>query len=228
MKMSSESRSRLLIAALVAAVAWWCLPVQNAVAQTSPSPGAPPAEMHSPLPDHPDAASGLPAKADLPKKPDDGDAAEAKIRRALRGESVDDGGNEMLGDVLDVLRRRGSVLEGSSLDPDADVLRRVLPDRESTGDSSGHETRTGDRDRVSSVRPNSNSSDADLQAAEALLRAARLLEQTETRSRSVQSVQSEGQLHLARRMRLAAVELLIRWRSQQTGPRPDQSDTRPR
>ena len=49
-----------------------------------------------------------------------------RIRAALDGKSTNSGGDEALGDVLRILKKRGSVLEGSSLDSD---------DQRSRGDS---------------------------------------------------------------------------------------------
>lgn len=150
----------------------------------------------------------LPADVELPPHQAASDAAEEKIRQALRGEPVDDGGNEMLGDVLDVLKHRGSVLEGSSLDPD---IGDPLPGINRPDARSSSRVSESPIDPSQAARP-PESADAVLRAAEGLLRAARLLEQTEPTTRSVHS---GGHRQLTLQMRLAAAELLIRWRDTQ-------------
>lgn len=89
--------------------------------------------------------------ADEPSKPVPSDPIEQSIRRALDGDSGTASPDEpLLGDVLDLIKQRGSILDGTSLDVDA-------------------------------IASSDSASDENIEsrcsAAEALLRAARLLDQ---------------------------------------------------
>lgn len=106
------------------------------------------------------------------------DLAAKKIREALdSGEPAQAPG--LLGDVLDVIRQQGSILDGSSLDPDSEQALIEQPGA----------------DRVSNP-----SASATVRTAESLLKSARLLE-------SLVGNQPEA-TRLVRQMRVQAATLL--------------------
>lgn len=104
------------------------------------------------------------------------------------GDGAPNSGDMVLDDVLEIIRRRGSVLDGSSLDPandDAPLIINLPP-----------EPRSGDVPASSAV----------YDAAEQLLRSARLLEKL---SRTGDSSIDEDRAKLVRSMRSQAGRLLI-------------------
>jgi hypothetical protein len=110
------------------------------------------------------------------------DPAESIIRRAFseRG-PIQPTGDGVLDDVLEVIRDRGSILDGSSFDPRADPDRAPRRRHDLVGTSTGRHV-----DRV--------------RLAELLLKSARLLEQVEP--------VDETRRELVNRMRLETVRLL--------------------
>lgn len=117
-------------------------------------------------------------------------AAAERIQRALQGGASEPVPGGVLGDVIDIIRTQGSILDGSSLDP-----RMVAAKRES------------DSDDDISRRETTHSS---VQAAEALLRSARLLESLHSRSTSPRDANSTRLpvSELVRQMRIHATRLL--------------------
>ena len=101
----------------------------------------------SPLPESP-----------LPKSSSPIDPAVDRIREALQSGQVDHAPG-LLGDVLDVIREKGSILDGSVLDP----RMELGPDDEPTAQA------------ASKARPTQNVSET-VRTAELLLRSARRLE----------------------------------------------------
>jgi hypothetical protein len=150
-----------------------------------------------------------PPDAPAPELADDA-KTRAQIVEALRnakaardaGQTIEPGntGNMVLDDVLEIIRRRGSVLDGSSLDPANDdaPLIITLPLEPSDGREplGGRESLSGDVPAASAV----------YDAAEQLLRSARLLEKL---SRAGDLPIDEDRAMLIRSMRGQAGRLLI-------------------
>jgi hypothetical protein len=109
---------------------------------------------------------------------------EEKIRQALDGKATDETGDGVLDDVLGVIKSRGSILDGSSLDPDA-----PLSDPPASGQQSAaakHPSDSTDREKS--------------RAAELLLKTARKLEEIRPGNRS--------RREMVKKMRSEAVKLL--------------------
>ena len=115
------------------------------------------------------------------------EATKRKIQAALDGETPIGSDDPLLDDVLRVLRQRGSVLRGSSLDSDPVA-------NPSLDDDPMDETSAGD------VRSQRDPLEVRARAAESLLRAARLLSAVEP--------QDDIRRELVANMRREAVELL--------------------
>lgn len=103
------------------------------------------------------SAIRMPAESRPPSPRDDPRAREA-IRDALDGKETGVGNDEMLGDVIQIIRQRGSILEGSLLDDDI------------TADSETETTTDADADRDPIKIRNDRA-----KVAEQLLRSSRLL-----------------------------------------------------
>lgn len=127
--------------------------------------------------------------------------AEQKIRDALRGKSLEPTGDGMLDDVIEIVRRRGSVLDGSVLDGDMlDTSEQSLPNRDSAEPrSSGQNFLHGGGTTARAIRSRRDIENR-AAAAEQLLRAARLLMQTGDADAS--------RRELVAQMRAEAVKLL--------------------
>jgi hypothetical protein len=139
-----------------------------------------PPVLTAPLEDGPD-----------PVTPQPDPIAAEKIQNALRGETPSELPPTVLGDVIGIIRQQGSVLDGSSLDPrlaDDDLLL------------SGTCTDSED----SQTQPANNH----VQTAEALLRAARMLESV-SKNANNRSGQTLPVSELARQMRIQATLLLV-------------------
>ncbi|TWU10716.1 hypothetical protein [Allorhodopirellula heiligendammensis] len=113
-------------------------------------PAEPPASQQ--VPAETPQSSGVPELIEPTADP----AAAAKIEEALQGKESKSTPGGVLGDVIDIIREQGSVLDGSSLDP-----RLVAPEPRILSHTQFNSDETG----ATSVR-----------TAEALLRTARLLE----------------------------------------------------
>lgn len=113
--------------------------------------------------------------------------AEQKIRDALRGDSPKPTGDGMLDDIIEIVRRRGSILDGSILD--GSVLDVPNPASEATGPAP-----------PSPPSIESRAVETRALAAEQLLRAARLLMHA--------GDADESRRDLVARMRSEAVKLL--------------------
>ena len=86
---------------------------------TTPNPtakrGSEP-ERHAPPAPRPLTELTLPSDVPLPTEFSGGEAQQARIREALRGRMTDaETGDPVLDELLQVIRKRGSVLDGSSL-----------------------------------------------------------------------------------------------------------------
>lgn len=101
------------------------------------------------------ASSGGPAKSATPSKAQS-DAATKKIQEALQGKPTTETGDGMLDDVLGVIRQRGSVLDGSALDPNF---------------ADGVQFAPAPPEQPATIMPNH-----DIRVAEQLLAAARILQ----------------------------------------------------
>lgn len=118
-------------------------------------------------------------------------AAAERIQRALQGGTSEPVPGGVLGDVIDIIRTQGSILDGSSLDP-----RMASPES---------------RSRADIQIPATDTVPSTLQAAEALLRSARLLESIS--NRSAPAIQEQVDLlptaELIRQMRIQATRLMV-------------------
>ncbi|MCC9641521.1 hypothetical protein LOC71_04495 [Rhodopirellula sp. JC740] len=156
---------------------------------------------------HNEVAKELP-KAKLPAI-EKGDAS-ARIKNALEGSEVSPTGDGMLDDVLDVIRKRGSVLDGSVLDSE---LPSVLP-ATGKGESEEQEDSESDADHT-------RASSELFELAEQLLRTARRLEKVGMSAALKRQSQGPRGAHavpselmsidqMVYQMRLRAVELMRR------------------
>ena len=116
----------------------------------------------------------------------------ALIEKALRGESVDAPDN-MLGDIVEMIQRRGSLLDGSELGKD---MPRMDSDSGKTDVDQGPTGSQADR----SVQTDPQRISRNLIAAEQLVRAARLLLET--------APGDESTRQLVNQMRVRAVKLI--------------------
>ncbi|MEM6980166.1 MAG: hypothetical protein AAF539_10920 [Planctomycetota bacterium] len=109
----------------------------------------------------------------LPSDPESKARSQAAIRAALNGESVR-GESPILSDVLDVVKSRGSVLNGSSLDADSRFNRLPGGGQPPSGGPSRREARPaiGFRSSIQTDMPDRSR----FLIAESLLRSARQLE----------------------------------------------------
>ena len=133
---------------------------------------------------------GTPPDVVIPANPSsqEMERAREKIAEFLRKNKAAEAkasGDPVLDDVLDVIRRQGSVLDGSALDPNA-PSEAIVP------------VPGWDADRGSAAL---QGSDAGYVAAEHLLKAARSLQQVQSRSRE--------DAELVRAMRRRAAKLMI-------------------
>lgn len=114
-------------------------------------------------------------------------AAAERIQRALQGSTSEPVPGGVLGDVIDIIRTQGSILDGSSLD-----RRRAHLEDEATSNPD--------------ILP-SETARSSVQAAEALLRSARLLESLPARH----DAQSDRLpiAELVRHMRIQATRLML-------------------
>ena len=114
------------------------------------------------------------------------------IEKALRGESVDAPDN-MLGDIVEMIKRRGSLLDGSELSNDMPLMDS------GSGKIDVGDSPTGSRPGVSHPDDPQRIS-RNLIAAEQLVRAARLLLETDP--------EDESTRQLVNQMRVRAVKLI--------------------
>lgn len=197
---SQHSFFMQLIVALVAMLELVLACGSHLAAQGLPDPIAPSDQQTAPEP-RPDAERpairNTPAETKTPPgfpplvEPTADPAAAERIQRALQGGTSEPVPGGVLGDVIDIIRTQGSILDGSSLDP-----RMVHPERGPRADN-----------QISATEKPTSS----VQAAEALLRSARLLE-----SLSIPPVPApEGQTdrlptaELIRQMRIQATQLML-------------------
>ncbi len=147
---------------------------------------------------------GMPAGAQTPQgdppsislpdsvQPVEDPKAAAQIERALEGDSLTPLPGGALGDVIEIIRKQGSILDGSSLDRGA--ADSILTPQDSANSSSTLRA-------VSRVK-----------TAEALLRSARMLESLTTR-RPQQLIEQSDVIplsELVRQMRIQAARLLAK------------------
>lgn len=160
-------------------------------------------DAEPPLPESPPEANAAPthppadtipsvgtSPGDLPAFEPTADPAAAKrIEDALQGDSSAQIPGGVLGDVIDIIQRRGSILDGSSLDP-----RMTAP-----GEMPPPDARIPSRTGASPV-----------QTAESLLRAARQLESLNEHTSGQQPAHPSllPIPELARQMRIQATRLL--------------------
>lgn len=163
----------------------------------------PQVDAQSPLPESPPEANAAPthppadtipsvgtSPSDLPEFEPTADPAAAKrIVDALQGGSSAQIPGGVLGDVIEIIQKRGSILDGSSLDP-----RMTVP-----GEMSPPDVRTPSRTGGSPVH-----------TAESLLRAARQLESLNEHASGPQPTHPDllSIPELARQMRIQATRLL--------------------
>lgn len=168
------------------AVAWAQAPVEDPDTPP-PVPVAPEAPPPLTLPTDPAVGSSGVQQVVIPLS----DEVRRRIEAALRRPAADDQGRPLppattgdpiLDDVLEVIRRRGSLLDGSSLDPQAESLADELPApppalpplRRQPWSPSDRMSEGLGRDDADEL-PGVVNRDARFDAAEALLRAARKL-----------------------------------------------------
>ncbi len=117
--------------------------------------------------------------------------AAEKIQKALRGETPEEIPPTVLGDVIGIIRQQGSVLDGSSLDPRLAHNDPLLSGTRT--DSEDHQTQPASKH---------------VQTAEALLRAARMLECIGKNAHD-RSARTLPVSELVRQMRIQATRLLV-------------------
>lgn len=171
-----------------------------------PVPVLPPAKM--PVRAKPPARKTLvpPPEVPLPVDSISQDAfepAQEKIRAALEGEASSGGtGDGVLDDVLGMIRRQGSVLKGSSLDPLDDASLEI--DGALHADSSTTESQSLDGAQLPASQlqaaPSRSALSRAALAAEQMLKSARLLENIGSAN--------QDRAELVNRMRAEAVKLL--------------------
>lgn len=142
------------------------------------------------LPAQTPAETALPLNFPPLVEPPADPAAAEKIQRALQGGSSEQVPGGVLGEVIDIIRNQGSILDRSSLDPRMGARERGS---ESDDDISPSETTR-----------------SSVQAAESLLRSARLLELHYGRSAARPDARSDRLpiSELVRQMRIQATRLL--------------------
>lgn len=169
-------------------------------AQTPPDPIAPSDEQAQPGP-RPSAERPpilvRPTQTRVPSdfpphvEPTAEPAAAERIQRALQGGIAEPVPGGVLGDVIDIIRTQGSILDGSSLDP-----RMASPEG---------------RSRADNKKPATETAPSAVQAAESLLRSARLIESIS--NRSAQAIGEQADLlptaELIRQMRIHATKLMV-------------------